>query len=166
MNKPRKTRSDTVAGALETNRLVKQGAALEWPESSFPLDTWDDVTQDFLLGEFNEMLQSRNFKHWRPHHAGLLAEIAIINLEQRKLLGVMTKAGSMSKGGKNGDRLTRSPILDSMATLSALRQSLLKSAGINTASAENDQAASDQHKVRSDVEDRKRGNPGLSLLAQ
>lgn len=121
--------------------------------------------RELLLAEFVDQQRGRARSRWRAWHASVLAEVCLINAEQRKLVGLLTKTGSMSRGEKSGDRLVRSPILDSMSMLAALCQQLLRTAGLGTAKSESDTHGAAEAEAKDRYSNESRNAPHLSLLA-
>jgi hypothetical protein len=140
----RKQRSDSIAGELTAHLEARLPDPLYWPQDvALPVDV-EDARKAKVI--FSELQHGRNHSYWRPHHARMLAEYALLTGQIDKLMALVLKTGAVTQG-KNG-HLTRSPLLDAMSMMVSQRAQLLKSLGLIGARAEEDSAAKSANSAR------------------
>jgi hypothetical protein len=139
----RRTRADTVNGAVEQFRDANSAPPLEWDEAvQLPADP---AEREQALAIFNDLLSGRNREHWRPHHARLLSETALITGQISVMTNVLIRTGSLAKG-KNG-HTSRSPVLDALSMLQSLRMQNYKSLDLIGARASEDSRSKGANKA-------------------
>ncbi len=130
----RRIRSDTISGAVQQFADANAAPALEWDEA-VQLPT-DPLEKEQALTIFADLLAGRNREHWRPHHARLLSETALLTGQISAMTAILLREGSIS-AGKNGHP-TRSPVLDALSMLQSLRTQNYKSLDLVGARANDD----------------------------
>ncbi len=140
----RKTRRDTVQGAVNSFQDVMAADVLAWPESMPLPEDQQEAAQAKL--EFSNLQKGRARSHWRPHHAAILADAALMGGQLAKLSAMLIKSGPIIKTEKG--HATRSPILDSMSMVASLRGQALKQLGLVGERAERDGVATGQNQAR------------------
>lgn len=142
--KIRKTRSDTVAGAIEAHQAAQMPDPLQWPtDVALPVALEDERKAKLI---FSEVQAGRNRSHWRPHHARQVAEYALLTGQIDKLMAFVIEHGPTTKGPSG--HVTRSPALDAMSMLTSQRNQLTKALGLIGQRAEQDSDAKTQNGAR------------------
>ena len=145
VTKMRKTRVDTVAGAINAHSEAQLPDPLQWPQDVALPAAEEDARKAKII--FSEVQAGRNRNHWKPHHARQVAEYALLTGQIDKLMAVVIQTGPVTRG-ING-HLTRSPILDAMSMLTSQRNQLTKALGLIGIRAEQDSDAKAQNGARS-----------------
>ena len=130
----RRIRSDTISGAVQQFADISAKPALEW-DKAVALPT-DPIEREQALTIFNDLLAGRNREHWRPHHARLLSETALLTGQISVMNAMLLKDGAIAVG-RNGHP-ARSPVLDALSMLQSLRTQNYKSLDLLGARANED----------------------------
>jgi hypothetical protein len=127
---------NTTQSLLRAHVAAAAKPVLAWPPA---LELPSDETQrSEALNEFDQVLKGRNAAHWKPHHASLVGEYALISGQIRTLMKQLNKFGPLTKSPNNPSQLIRSPLLDALTMLQSNRSTLVKQLGLSGAAAEGD----------------------------
>ena len=140
--KPRKTRSDSVAGLTQAFADANKPVPLTWPESIDLPSNQSERAE--ALKCFEEVQRARSSKFFKPHHSILIAEYAIVTGQIRVLMEMLRRSGAVINS--NG-RPTRSPVLDAMSVLYSIRSQLMKQLNLTGRYLEDDSAAASANRA-------------------
>jgi hypothetical protein len=103
---------------------------IEWPSievSRLPRPEDADRAQAI----FDRIMTSRAYDDWRQHDPIMAASLANTSVELDKLMALTAKSGwVIGGGGKNGDKMLRTPLLDPIQHLTMRQLALARALGI------------------------------------
>jgi hypothetical protein len=127
----RRPRSDSISASLAAHRAQRDGVPITWPTDAVtPLPNPADAERAMLI--FERILSARAPEDHRDFDAVLAASLANCSIELDKLNSLVARAGWVVGGaGRNGDKITRSPLLDPITHLTQRQLALARSLGLS-----------------------------------
>jgi hypothetical protein len=132
----RKQRSDSTETMVEAFRAAATDRHHAWPAEVVPLPE-DPAKAEAVLVIWRSLQKSRSHNLWLPADLLLLAFLALSLRQGAEYNEQLERHGPMIAGGKHGDKLVRSPILDVLQTTLARCQSLASKLGIGSVTVDN-----------------------------
>ena len=147
--------SGSTSAQVAAFAAIEAPPPLTWP-AAVKLPAKDDEAAQ-VLATFNDVLRARSPEHWRPHHAPLIAEYALLSGQIQVMTAVLIRSGALVKNSaQNG--FIRNPALDALSMLQSLRGQLSKQLGLSGAFFENDGVARSTNEASQVISKAKQNN--------
>jgi len=160
MTKARRARTDSTAAAVEAFKAA--GRRETWPETEVDRMSRPE-DQERADAIFARILTARASKDFREHDLILAAQLAVTEVDLAKVQSQLDRFGYMTtNAGKNGNRLSRSPLVDVWQALTNRQIQLIRSLGLSGVGTDLRQV-NNAAKLERDA--REISNPSNSLLA-
>ena len=118
--------SGSTSAKVAAFQALKEPPPLNWPISVKMPEDAEEAAE--VHSSFINLQLGRSRDHWKPHLALTLAQIALLQLQQRKLTQVLMEEGP-TQTNANGWQM-RHGALDALSTIASLITQGFKSAGL------------------------------------